>query len=119
MNGSVKGTSWVEPGEAEGPLAPVASNPYGLYELRCELRSCERLSVTPSLPGDRREVASEDGAYPALTRRNYPLAIALRGPRGVCGGGVNVNKVERSSHQHFRAVAHILPPGSRQRRPAR
>eukprot|EP00966_Prymnesium_polylepis_P106022 2455264-Prymnesium_polylepis.1 len=36
-------------------------------------------------------------------------AIALRGLRGVCGG-VNVKTV--GCCKRFRAVAHILPPGS-------
>eukprot|EP00966_Prymnesium_polylepis_P317749 7340791-Prymnesium_polylepis.1 len=59
-------------------------------------------------PGDRREVASEH-----IQRPNYPsprVPIALRGPRGVCGG-VSVKTVGCRT-QHFRAVAHILPPDS-------
>ena len=63
----------------------------------------QRLVSPLSFRGDRREVASERIQRSRAGITPPRVAIALRGPRGVCGG-VNVKKVG--------CCTHILPPGS-------
>eukprot|EP00966_Prymnesium_polylepis_P299568 6922708-Prymnesium_polylepis.1 len=67
----------------------------------------------PSFAGDRREVASERIQRPRAGITPTRVAIALRGQGSAWGlRGYAREKAAGAAHHLFRAMAHILPPGS-------